>query len=161
MTDFPAFISYGTSRIESLHGWKIGWHYTSWNNWEKIKRQGLKRYYINKPLYQSTMRDLGHKDNVDGIWLWPHRLKGLAHTGSVYFQASTKDCPMVALLRVKYRPSDVLLGCDIVTIRHNGEMGKLVYHNRVPALILFQNIPASQIKLVGRYDLRKQFTRST
>jgi len=161
-TGFPAFVHSGAETIKRMRGFQTAWHYTTWNNWEKIKCQGLKRYYINKPLYQDVLRSLGYKQPVNGIWLWPNKLQGLAHTGSVYFQASTKDCPVVVLLKVKYKPSDILLeGRDIFTIRHNGEMGNLKYHDRVPALISFQDIPASRIKLAGAYDLQNQFKRSS
>lgn len=133
---------------------KIAYHYTSWQNWEKIQNQGLVPYLVDKP----EIRARSGRADLYGIFLYPERLHGLTHCGSVLFQAATKATSEVALIKVEYDPRDTFLdNGNSFELRHNGQIGELKYHDDVPLVLTFKSIPPERVQLVAKYDLAKAF----
>ena len=130
------------------------YHYTSIENWKKIKKEGLIKYPIEK-IYK----------NLKGIFLWRNKQKGKAHAGSIIWQMGTKNSEEVVLLEINcekegfevdqdygnYKKGDTLV------IDHTGEMEKLVYHQKEKGIIYFRNIPINKIKLLRIYKLKDAF----
>ncbi len=130
------------------------YHYTSIENWKKIKKQGLIKYPIKQI-----------EKNLKGIFLWKNRLKGKAHAGSIIWQMATKNSEEVVLLEVicdkkgfevdkKYEGYNK---GDGISISHEGEIGNLRYHYKEKGIIYFKNIPIKDIKLLKIYELKNAF----
>ena len=125
------------------------YHYTSADNYEKIKSEGLVPYWINK----ADLEPFFH-NGIYGVWLWKNDLFGNEHLGSVLWQLMTKNSVNIVKLQVDVEETDLykLYGVE-VEIRHDGRLGKWNYHNRVPAVIMTKLIHPSQIHVVGTYNL--------
>jgi hypothetical protein len=129
----------------------IGYHYTSAENYERIKVEGLTRYRIRKPEL-----DPFFPDGIYGIWIWKQDLTGDEHVGSILWQLMTKNSTRVVKLGVEYNETDLLrqYGAD-VEILHDGRLGQWHYHYGVPAVVVTENIPPHAITLVQAYDVQK------
>jgi len=137
---------------------KIGYHYTSIENWAKIKREGLQPYTIDRISLNSYLKN----PPVQGIWTWLHKQTGLPHIGSILFQMGTKATMQVVLLTYKYDLNDLLYSDlpeyegDLITLPHDGFIGNLKYHNRKKqetAVILLKPIPPENIDLLDTYNI--------
>ena len=131
-----------------------GWHYTSIENWRKIRKEGLVPYPIDKPALRQCV-----KCPVQAIWIWKHQLHGLNHVGSIIFQNSTKGTMEVAYLEVRY-DYDSLLEPDgrsdsIIQLPHTGLIGNLQYHDGDAVGVLStETIPPERITLIKTYKLQ-------
>lgn len=127
----------------------IGYHYTSSENYEKIKSEGLSLYWIKK-----KDLELWFNNGIHGIWLWKNDLSGTNHLGSILWQLMTKGSTNIVKLRVEYEEADQYVKYGYpVEIEHDGRLGVWNYHDRVPAVILGRPIPPGRIKLAAKYDL--------
>lgn len=127
----------------------IGYHYTTKTNWEKIKKEGLKRYLINK-------RELTefYPDGIKGIWCWKNKLTGDSHIGSILWQVANKKETTIVKLKIKYKNKDIL-NLYTYNLYHSGMIGDWVYHNNESACILNKDVHLNDIELVKEYDLKK------
>jgi len=129
----------------------IGYHYTSYTNWLKIKKEGLVPYYM-KNLFSQGFQD-------KGVWLWKYRMHGKEHIGNLIYQLSVKAETKIVVLRVKYDKKDIWQYPDYyqVIIHHDGEIGKFKYHNTedkvTESVTLTKAIPPEDISLIKMYDL--------
>jgi len=129
----------------------IGYHYTSAENYEKIKIEGLTPYWIKK-----KDLELWFADGIHGIWLWKNDLSGTDHLGSILWQLMTKASTNIVKLSVEYGDADRYIRYgEPVEIEHDGRLGVWDYHDRVPAVIVGRPIPSDRIALVAEYDLLK------
>ncbi len=129
-----------------------GYHYTSFEAWERIKREGLIPQPLHKPELSRYFRKI-----INGIWIWKKRMFGGAHIGSILFQVATKQTLKVVCLEVSYNPQYILkYKGKYIILYHNGLMGDWYYHSGKQTSIIITNpIPPSKIKLVKIYDLKK------
>jgi hypothetical protein len=123
----------------------IGYHFTSWSNWLKIKKEGLVPYLCHE-------QDLAQYGIGKVIWMWPNMGDKRHVAGSVLYQVSTKAESKVVLLEAQFEVTDTL---HWVSITHDGTVGKWTYHKGKPGLLVKNPIPAKQIKLLKVYDLEK------
>ena len=123
------------------------YHYTTYSNWQRIRKEGLQPYLLNKP------PALG--GDTRGVWLWPERLEGIAHVGSVLWQVCMKGATEVVLLQCKYDPTTLAGYPDEWTIKHSGRLENLEFHDSVPCIVVTVTIPPEDIELVEAYDLMK------
>jgi len=137
----------------------IGYHYTSYQCWKHIKKNGLYTYPIKK---RGFIKDFG-TDELIGIWLWQHELKGLAHTGNILYQAAMKSTTEIVYLKVEYykpdtyKPLGLLPGQEFKII-HDGHIGNLKYHTGKEKAVINQfPIPIERIKLIKIYNLNEIF----
>jgi hypothetical protein len=133
----------------------IGYHYTSIENWAKIRKEGLRPYLIDRPAIREYVRD-----PVYGIWTWLYRLKGLSHIGSILFQMGTKGTMQVVQLRYRFNENDRLSPDNqpdkIIQLPHDGWIGILPYHTRKTeetAVIVTKTIPPEDIDLLDTFNL--------
>jgi hypothetical protein len=128
----------------------IGYHYTSAENYEKIRTEGLAPYWIKKKDLEAYF-----EGGIHGIWLWKNDLSGNDHLGSVLWQLMTKASTNIVKLRVEYEEADqyVKHGSP-VEILHGGRLGVWHYHDRVPAVVIGKPIPPERIAVIAKYDLR-------
>ncbi len=123
---------------------KIGYHYTTLENYKKIKKEGLIPYPITHP-------DFKNFDKRKAIFIWKKRLIKDAHVGSIFYQMA-KNKKEVVLLKLKLDEA----GCkdkngDSFNLSHDGMMDKLKYHNHEKAILYFKTIQPKDIQLIGRY----------
>lgn len=145
----------------------IGYHYTSYANWEEIQKVGL----IPTPLAPDKLQSLAHLNlgewDGTGIWMWQHALGPESHAGTILFQASSKGTTRVVLLEVEYDPATRLCVQEglFAVLYHHGKLGGWKYHTREPAWLLTKTVPAKNIRLLEVFDivhaLRKQSVART
>jgi len=128
---------------------EIAYHYTTYSRWLIIREEGLQPYLLNKPPM------LG--GDARGIWLWPERLEGISHLGSVLWQVCMKAETRVVLLRCRYDPTTLAGYPEHWDIRHSGSLDNLEFHNKVPCLAVIRPIPPEDIELVEDYNLMEMF----
>lgn len=137
----------------------IGYHYTSFDNWQKIKTEGLSPYVFYKP----ETADIIPEGKFFGVWIWRRRFRGMSHVGSIMYQVSTKKTPKIVLLKVRYRKEDRMAnpyGEGIVSISHTGTFGEFAFHTGVEkSYVIVKPIPPEQIKLLEVYDVDKAFAK--
>jgi hypothetical protein len=136
----------------------IGYHYTSFDNWLQIQKEGLIPYEIHK---QELEKYFPHR-KLMGIWVWTGRFYGEPHAGSVIYQVAYRATPHVVLLSVGYDEKDILKyhwpdgRWGDVRISHDGHVEKWIYHTGVEESVLVTKpIPPKKIHLVREYDLVK------
>lgn len=133
---------------------KFGYHYTSAENWERIRKitKSLTVYSIQRTEGFERYFPMG----VQGIWIWTRNPKGLSHMGNIVYQMSSKGSHVIVKLRVAYKESDVLrVDGSRVHLVHEGSVGKLKYHMGDPSIICTENIRLSNITVIGVYDAAK------
>jgi len=120
------------------------YHYTTWENWRRIQREGIAPYILNKPCFDKDAR---------GIWLYPERLRGDEHVGSVLWQVCMKRAMHVVLLKCRYDP-DTAIGLPYSwRVTHSGTLGNWKFHDDTPCVVVTEKIRPEDIELVGDYDL--------
>lgn len=76
--------------------------------------------------------------------------------GNIVYQMSSKGSHVIVKLRVAYKDSDLLrVDGHKVHLVHEGSVGKLKYHMGDLSVICKENIPLSDITLIGVYDAAK------
>lgn len=139
-----------------------GYHYTSWKNWERIQREGLKPYPMRNPSLKGILpRDLRV------IWVFQQWKPGeIAHYGQVLWSSMHRHTLHIALLAVDYEESDIYTDGPpgSFNVSHNGELSTgygepWVYHVREPAHLLIHPVPPERIRLLADYDLKALIDR--
>ncbi len=136
----------------------IGYHYTSYDNWLKIKYEGLVPYNID---YKTS--ELTDIRGIKGIFVFEEKLEGLSHFGTVIFHCGAKNVTKIVQLKVIYN----YILCfktdkddDIIRLPHIGGIGKLIYHTGEYLHIISDSVKPKDIELIGIYDLEKAFQTS-
>lgn len=127
-----------------------GYHYTSYSNWQKIQKEGLKPSIYRK----REFKDLGVK-SIKGVWLWMNKPKGNSHVGEILFRVARKQESKIVLLEVKYKKEFETKNGESLTLYHHGAIGKWTYHENEEAKIAVETIAPRNIKLVKTYDLKR------
>lgn len=127
----------------------IGWHYTAYNNWLSIQKEGFVPYPISKPEINEYF-----PEGVKGIWVWTERPMGESELGSILFQTATKQSTHIVLLEFEYDSESILKWQGRrVLLKHDGTMGGWLYHEKQEALIITHPIPVDKIRLVKDVNL--------
>ena len=136
----------------------ITYHYTSFSNWEKIKKEGLVPYEIKIQELKAIMGDYPRDSYPFGIWLWTRKLKGIEHAGSIIYQMATKNEHKAVLLSVNIVEDHTLKAPDgrEISISHHGLIDNLVYHVDAPSVIYTEYIAPKDIALVNIYDIEER-----
>lgn len=130
----------------------ICYHYTSLDNYQWIKRQGLVPYLIHRP-HDVAFRKLW-PDGIVGIWLWDHELKGDEHLGSLLWQLSTKRTSKIVRIKIAIDVEECFHENErLVRLLHSGIFGDFTYHKDCTALIHANRIAPSKFMEVRKYDL--------
>lgn len=128
---------------------KIGYHYTSKENWESIRKDmKMKKYHIDR----DVLREYFPK-GVEGVWLWEKDPKGESHAGNIMYQVGKKGSPEIVKLKIKYDPKDVISykGSKMRFI-HEGHVENWKYHYNDAAVMVKTDIPLQNIKVMGMYN---------
>lgn len=133
----------------------IGFHYTSFDNWLNIQKNGMKPY----PIRNVDFTEFFGVKRKKGIWVWEEPQEGLAHFGSVIYQVSSKASLKIVRLALEYDfDRDVLKSPwsdeQSFLLSHTGNIGNLDYHDGTQkARLLVNPVPTEKIWLVDEYDL--------
>jgi hypothetical protein len=131
----------------------IGYHYTTYENWLKIKKEGLIPYDLDREEFEDILAK-----RVKGIWVWTRRFRGIDKLGTLMDRLGYKCRTKLVILEVTFNHKDMLHaynGCRVYTY-HTGSIGNLIYHKKAPSIIIIKRIPPENIKLCAVYDF-KQF----
>lgn len=129
---------------------KTGYHYTSKENWEKIKKEGL----IPQLIYKKEVDE--YCPGAKAVWIWEKKLKGDEHLGTLLFQLQKTKKTKIVVLMVKYNDYDRLsFEGTPIKIFHEGEIGEWRYHDDAPARLITKVIPPKDIKKIKEYDFIK------
>lgn len=127
------------------------YHYTSKNNWEKIKIFGFQPYVISKPELDSFF-----PGGVNGVWLWKNKPTGHSNMGCILFQFATKSETDIVLLEVEIDEGNLLhFGDRLVELPHTGSIGNYQYHEAEKGVIYTSTISPNKIKLLKTFDIVK------
>lgn len=133
---------------------KVGWHYTSLQNWNEIQRDGLLPYPVDKPEFRRLWHFV-----PNGIWVWEYPLSPESELGTVIYQLSYRAQTQIVKLEVTYDTEDILYYegngyRQKVKLTHTGNAEKWQFHTDDPeAVIVTKKIPISDISLVKIFDL--------
>lgn len=120
-----------------------GYHYTTYSNWLKIKKEGLIPY------------DVSHKDlkklKLKGIWVFKEKCDRQTQIGSIIYQLSTKLEFNIVKLKVYYEEKD----CTDFEFLHSGKLGALSYSADKNCDLITKKVSVKDIKLVKKFDLVK------
>jgi hypothetical protein len=130
---------------------QTGSHYTSFANWQKIAREGLVPYLIDKPELYAVLG----VTSVTGIWIWEDDLTEIEELGSLIYQLAYKAETTIVKLRVLYSWDDILRKGDRdVHLTHSGNIQNWIYHGGdLGARILTNPVPTHNIELLRTFDL--------
>jgi hypothetical protein len=134
----------------------IGYHYTSFDCWKQIQKEGLQPYIIDRP----CLREHTGVEWVRAVWIWTEKMEGIAHVGSVIYQMSHKGATEAVLLEVEYKEQYCLGSVDghKILLNHNGTLEKLIYHDGTQeAVLVGRAISSDKIKLLRHYNLLECF----
>lgn len=124
----------------------IGYHYTSWENWQQIKREGLKPYGLKSTIARHTV-----PEGTKGIWTWAKPLEGSSEFGQVVWTIIRRDCKKVVRLSYEYDKADVYPYGQFKqwTWQHDlscsTPYNETIYHKAAPAHVLVTPIPPDRI----------------
>lgn len=133
---------------------KTGYHYTSWENWQKIRRQGLVPY---KDGHWDYLKHAGcPEDKI--IYTYDRKQHGLSLFGILMWHSHKKSTAKVVLLRIDYRQEEAMFdgGKYAGTGHHDLHSAKnddAFYHKGEPFTFLCKRIPAKRVELEKVYDL--------
>ena len=131
---------------------KIGYHYTTWKNWQKIQKQGLRA----KKVDQNSIKELLGLPDLKGVWLWPNLLKGKDHLVQLLVRLGQRNDADLVLLKVLYTTQDEVIGMhgERVLVTGGSNIKKFKGNDQKMVLICCDIYP-KYINLVKRYDLLK------
>ena len=127
----------------------VGYHYTSEENWVKIREQGLRPYILREDIVE---------DGIPGIWLYIERQRGLSHAGCILFQIDRRRSLNVVELAIEYdKAITTRSGWHNLPVSHEGTINDgtgrfiAVYHRAAQATIAWRPIAPERIQLLGLY----------
>lgn len=127
----------------------LGYHYTSKELYQSIKKEGLTPYGVRREELAFVM-----PEGLRGIWVWEHELAGYSEAGTIIYQISSKKSPYIVKLLVEFDEKDrISRGSLPLEIPHEGNIGDWEYHKDALAWIIGKAIPSDKIKLIKEYDL--------
>ena len=138
-----------------------GYHYTSRENWLKIKDKGL------LPARITSENVLSVSLETEGSWLFQHSQEEQALLGVLLMlYAVHKQSWDYVELEVTYRETDCLKALrrgNTITLLHRGRCDDWVFHDGEPVTIVSQIIPGNRIRLSRSFNLRQAIrdTRTT
>jgi hypothetical protein len=156
--------------LKSFLKYKTGYHFTSIENYKKIKKHGLIPY----PLKMAQIIT-GFEYIPPGIFLYDHYQDPKSTAGIVMYHASFKLSTTIVFLAVDYKESETrspdfrphgfcdehcLTGCHDLGLfkdqkpdEFTTEEAKSFWHKAAPFTIVFKRIPPRRIKLLKTYNL--------
>lgn len=137
-------------------GTMIGYHYTSWKNWLKIRREGLIPQLIKE-------RELTRhfKEPIFGVYVWKEKNDILGNIGDIFRVLSMHEQTHIVLLKIDFSRKDILRKSykgENISLTPFSSIGNFEYHfGGFEAYVLKNKIPISRINLIKSWNLLKLF----
>jgi hypothetical protein len=131
----------------------IGYHYTSYKNWLKIKKEGLIPYKIKN----DGLKNIWYlKRPVYGIWLWKRNFKGISKMGTLLDRVFRLRETRIVVLKVSYQKKYTWKAVDgnSIVATHLGQIDGWKYH-KARSTVITVWIPPKNIIKIGDYDFLK------
>jgi len=132
----------------------IGYHYTTYSNWQKIKKEGLKPGPVTDYEVVSLVGE-----TPQAIWFYTRNQEGFSHVGNVLLMAIKKQEMHVVKLKCTFNKEALYktkYGQN-VELTHEGLLGTEYYfHRNEPAVLVVKEVPPSKIKLMGVWDISEK-----
>jgi hypothetical protein len=143
----------------------IGYHYTTAEAWETIKRDGLKPYPLQQPRITEFL------DIDQGIWCWPEPQTGLTGLGQALWAMTKHRTSSLVVIRARFKESDILTQTgqvlldngvkSVTTAGHRGTFTLLngeqwEWHADQPFIIVRNPIPAKHLTLYSKITLAEE-----
>ena len=130
----------------------IGYHYTSFENWTKIKVEGLKP--VSRTRKQPDI--IKYFGDVPCVWIYTRKAKGVGHFGNFIWHLADKNTTKVVMLEVTYDKEDELQPLpkyfmNSMILTHSGKVGQFKYHVE-PFMLLGNMIPPERLRLCEMID---------
>jgi len=129
------------------------YHFTSYENWLNIKKEGLTPYQIKD---SDVRKKLGY---VDGIWSWKTKPEGMAKIGHILLQAGNKKSTKV--VELSYGMNEEGLFKDkkgkVGKVEMNGWINQYKYCDGDEAVFVKRQINPEEITHIRTYDLLEMF----
>ena len=145
----------------------IGYHLTSYDNWVRIKYQGLIPYPFARHL--NEFKRFCKEANI--IFLWNIKPVGKDLLGCIIDRVMGLHNEHIVMLEVQYSGDDTINKnvepYDVAVFTHKGDIGHpcrddaWVYHEYNEVILLKSTIPPSRLKLIGQYNLLDMLERNT
>ena len=123
-----------------------GYHYTSWENWQQIKREGLKPYDLENTAARNNVPENQVEKGTKAIWTWAERLQGHSEFGQIIWTIARRDTEKVVRLSYDYDRSDIY---NSETRTHDlsfsTDYNRVSYHEGAPAHLVTCTIPPDRI----------------
>jgi hypothetical protein len=136
--------------------WAIGYHYTSWSNWQRIQQEGLTPTLLSADKIAKTGPKTVEDWDGKAVWIWTERLDPVEHMGSLIYQLAKRNESKLVHLLVWFQDKDRLPHKEDgyrLYLRHTGKIDGFEYHARTQSCLLIATVPPQNIKLLGIYDL--------
>lgn len=132
----------------------IGYHYTTYKNWLKIQREGLKPSKFHSWVLDA-LKEKG-SNLKEGVWLWANKPDKESHIGNLVYQLAKGEGLKIAVLEVIYANKDIhTVDRRRVALMHKGSIGSWNYHQDEKAHVIPFAIPPHRVKLIKVYDFAK------
>jgi hypothetical protein len=138
-----------------------GYHYTSWQNWQRIQEEGLKPYPIRNPAICPLF-----PEGTAGIFTWLQRAEGLTHHGQIMWIMMHHHTTRVVYLSYDFERFETFPGDGRWwEIKHNGKLESSygepwVFHRDEPAVLIKVPILPERITVEAVYDFAAMVKRS-
>jgi hypothetical protein len=134
----------------------IGYHITSIEHWEGIRRSGkLIPYRVYE--HETKLVGLGFEAPVMAIWLWMNRLDEMSEMANVMWHVTRKKTKCVVVLEVTYdHETDAIRNGNWLSLNHHiAYADDALFYESSKGILLWKEIPLSRIRLVREYNLEK------
>lgn len=130
----------------------IGYHYTSFENWTKIKVEGLKPVSRTK----KQLDIIKYFGDVPCVWIYTRKAQGVGHFGNFIWHLADKNTTKVVMLEVTYDKEDELPSLPAyygkqINLTHWGNIGQFQYHVE-PFTLLANMITPERLQLREMVD---------
>lgn len=132
---------------------EIGWHYTTWEEWQTIKRQGLIPYRIKN---REVTRHF--TEPVYAIWLWHYWQTDEQELGTLLNQLHNKQSTRLVKLLCSFDDkNDLTKAGRPLQVTHDGHLGDWRYHDSydpsTTSHLVTKPIEPSELVLTKTFDL--------
>jgi len=136
----------------------IGYHYTTWEAYQKIKEGGLQLSPLEERHKQTCWGVVEFiKDGC--IWVYPEFMQGRELIGMIFYAAFRHDSHRTVCLEVDYAEWESAKKCgqahhkpDEVRLTHDLDAGPFG-HFRKPFDLVMKPVPPECIQLVGSWNI--------
>ena len=133
----------------------IGYHYTTWENYQKIKRDGIKPTLLS----EINQKEVGEVVKGSCIWVYVKEFTGLFLIGQIFYVSCKHNSTHIVCLKVSYPESDSATylfklenPMDKLCLKH--KLGGIGLYNHKDAVydLITKIVPPENIECVNSWN---------